>query len=96
MGRGPGLSERNPNAARWDALKIKHHCITPTRSHATGADKDESSLAHEGDSYLGAGYRVWKPVPLGTAWCGETSERLVPGADRATDGLVKMEKTGEN
>lgn len=93
--RGPGLSECDPTAARWDALEIKHHRITPTRSHATGTDRDESSLACEGDSDVVAGYWVWKPVPPCASWCGETSERLVPGPDRATGGLVKMEKTSE-
>lgn len=93
--RGPGLSECNPTTARWDALEIKHHRITPTRSHAAGADRDESSLAREGDSDVAAGYWVWKLVPPCVSWCGETSERLVPGPDRATGGLVKMEKTSE-
>lgn len=34
-------------------------------------------------------------MPLCAARCGETSERLVLGPDRATDALVKMEKVGE-
>lgn len=80
--------QRTPGGAGRVALSS----VSVTWMQLNGRDwKSESALAREGDSRLAAGYQVRKPVPL----CGETSERLVPGPDRATDALVKMEKAGE-